>query len=87
MNVDLLVLMAGMEPSAFTPKIITNQATAYGEDGFMLPPDPLIGSNRSGTAGLFLAGTCTGPKSITETLADARSAALEAADFLKEILR
>ena len=87
MNVDLLVLMAGMEPSAFAPKIITNQPIAFGEDGFMLPPDPHVGNNRSGTDGLFFAGTCTGPKSIVETLADARSAALEVAGFLKEMIK
>jgi heterodisulfide reductase subunit A2 len=84
MNVDLLVLMAGMVPSVYVPQITTPKPLAFGEDGFMLAPDSLLGSNKSGTAGLFFAGTCTGPKSIAETLADARSAALEVADFLKE---
>jgi heterodisulfide reductase subunit A2 len=83
MTVDLLVLMTGMVPSAFNPEIISTQPVSFGEDGFLLPPDMLVGSNRSGLAGLFFAGTCTGPKSIAETISDARSAALEAADFLK----
>lgn len=86
MNVDLLVLMAGMVPSAAAPEIVTNQPVSFGEDGFLLPADQVVGSNRSGIDGLFFAGACTGPKSISETLADARSAVLEVADFLKDMI-
>ena len=84
MNVDLLVLMAGMVPSAFVPEVLSSQAISFGQDGFMLPPDALLGNNKSGVTGLFYAGTCTGPKSIPESLADARSAAMEVAGFLNE---
>ena len=84
MNVDLLVLMVGMVPSANAPEIATNKPVAFGQDGFMLPPDPHVANNKSDTPGLFFAGTCTGPKSISETLADARAAALEVLSFLKD---
>jgi heterodisulfide reductase subunit A len=38
---------------------------------------------RTDRKGLFLAGTCTGPKTIPETLAEPRSAALNVYEYLK----
>jgi len=84
MNVDLLVLMAGMIPSVSIPAIGSEIPVAYGDDGFLKAVDEHVSANLSGMPGIFYAGTCTGPKSISETLADARSAALEVADFLAE---
>lgn len=82
-NVDLLVLMAGMQPSASTPAIASEIQVDHGEDGFLKSTDEHVGANLSGVPGIFYAGTCTGPKSIVETLADARSAALAVAVFFE----
>jgi heterodisulfide reductase subunit A2 len=82
MNVDLLVLMAGMQLSSSTPVIISEIPVAHGVDGFLKSVDEHIGANLSGEPGIFYAGTCTGPKSIAETLADARSAALAVTSYL-----
>ena len=53
------------------------------EDGFFRSLDNISGVTRTDRKGLFLAGTCTGPKTIPETLAEARSAALQVYQYLK----
>ena len=45
--------------------------------------DNLSGITLSPRKGIFYAGTCTGPKTVPETLAEARSAALCVHDFLQ----
>jgi len=53
------------------------------ENRFLKPADRQLQANESGIPGLFLAGTCTSPKSIDETLADARAASLKIMEYLK----
>jgi heterodisulfide reductase subunit A2 len=80
----LLVLMVGMEPrtaTGFLTKMLGIQDVA---DGFIQPSDEVIKSNFTEIPGVFVAGTCTGPKSVSDTLADARSAALAVAGFLRK---
>jgi heterodisulfide reductase subunit A2 len=84
-NVNLLVLMAGMQPSASKPVFTSEIPFNHCDDGFLKSVDEHVGANLSGIDGVFYAGTCTGPKSIAETLADARSAALAVAAFLDVI--
>jgi heterodisulfide reductase subunit A2 len=83
MNVDLLVLMTGMVPSSTVPEIVSEIPVKHGDDGFLKSADEHVQANLSGEPGIFYAGTSTGPKSIAETLADARSAAIAVANFLK----
>ena len=75
MTVDMLVLMVGMEPASGTKSVSEMLKLPLGHDGFFVSTDELLGANRSQCEGIFLAGTCTGPKTIPETVADARSAA------------
>jgi heterodisulfide reductase subunit A2 len=84
MNVDLLVLMTGIQASANSPEIVSETPASLGDDGFLKAIDEHLCANLSETPGIFYAGTCTGPKSIPETLADARSAALAVANYLGE---
>jgi heterodisulfide reductase subunit A-like polyferredoxin len=47
------------------------------EDRFLAIRDCHLDDNRTNIPGVFVAGACTGAKSINETLSDACSAVLE----------
>lgn len=82
-KVGLLVLMAGMEPRAGTKSLATMLGLMNVSDRFIQPVDEVLHANCTEMPGVFVAGTCSGPKSVSDSLADARSAALAVADFLK----
>lgn len=82
MTVDMLVLMVGMEPSPGSKAVSEMLKLSVGQDGFFNPEDELLRANHSLSEGVFLAGACTGPKTIPETIADARSAVLMVDAFL-----
>ena len=79
----LLVLMTGMEPAPDTSILTTMVGLTAAADRFVQAADEVLHSNRTEIPGLFMAGACSGPKSVADTLADARSAALAVADYLK----
>jgi heterodisulfide reductase subunit A len=83
MNLDLLVLMAGMEMSEGGKQIAGLAGLKTGENRFFAATDHHYGSNRSNLSGLFYAGTCTAPMNITETISHARAAVTEVMDYLK----
>jgi heterodisulfide reductase subunit A len=82
LTVDLLVLMVGMEAGEEAPMLAKSMHINLGVDRFFMPPDEQVKNNVSGVSGIFMAGTCTFPKSITETLADARAAASQIDAYL-----
>jgi len=82
-KVGLLVLMAGMEPASETKSLTNMLGLKIVSDGFIQPLDEVLRSNYTEIPGVFVAGTCSGPKSVSDTLADARSAALAVADYLR----
>ncbi|MBK7030748.1 MAG: CoB--CoM heterodisulfide reductase iron-sulfur subunit A family protein [Bacteroidales bacterium] len=81
-TVDMLVLMSGMEAAEGNSKLGVSLGFKTSEDRFLNIADAHLFSNISEVPGVFLAGTCTGPKTLTETLTDARSAALAIHDYL-----
>ncbi len=83
MEVDMLVLMAGMEMSEGGKKIAGLAGLNTGENRFFAAADHHFGSNLSNISGIFYAGTCTAPLNITETISHARAAVSEVMDFLK----
>jgi heterodisulfide reductase subunit A len=84
MEVDMLVLMAGMEMSASGKKVAEKTGLKTGENRFFEVTDQHFGSNISNISGVFYAGTCTAPMNITETISHARAAVSEVLDWLKE---
>jgi heterodisulfide reductase subunit A2 len=82
-KVGLLVLMAGMEPAVETRSLTGMLGLKNVPDRFIQPVDEVLYPNNTEIPGVFAAGTCTGPKSVSDTLADARSAALAVAAYLK----
>jgi heterodisulfide reductase subunit A len=83
MNVDLLVLMSGMVPSDGYVNLKDQLGLSTDENRFFLPSDRQLKGNHSGVEGIFLAGTCTSPKSIDETLADAKAAAISIIEYIQ----
>jgi heterodisulfide reductase subunit A len=81
-ELDLLVLMAGMEMAETGRKIAENSGLKTGSNRFFTPSDHHFGSNISNIKGVFYAGTCTAPMNITETISHARAAAAEVIDYL-----
>ena len=83
LKVGLLVLMAGMEPHPDTQSLTTKLGFKKVPDRFIQPLDELLLANCTEIPGVFIAGACSGPKSVSDTLSDARSAALAVAGYLK----
>lgn len=82
LQVDMLVLMAGMQAIDIEKKRIEKVHLETESDGFFSPIDPYTNNNKTKTSGMFYAGCCTGPKNVPETLADARAAALQIHQYL-----
>jgi heterodisulfide reductase subunit A len=83
MELDMLVLMAGMEMSEGGTKLAEAGRLKTGENRFFAPADHHFGSNQSNIKGLFYAGTCTAPMNVTETISHARGAVADIINYLK----
>jgi heterodisulfide reductase subunit A len=84
MELDMLVLMAGMEMSDGGKKIAQMSGLKTGGNRFFASADHHYGSNLSNIRGIFYAGTCTAPMNITETISHARAAVSEVIGYLKD---
>jgi heterodisulfide reductase subunit A len=82
MTVDMMVLMIGMTPSVGTKQQVDIFNLTKAEDGFLKPADNHLKANITEQKGIFITGTCAGPKSVVETLNDARSASLSIMKYL-----
>lgn len=83
MEIDMLVLMAGMEVSEEGSRLSGIAGLKMGENRFFESVDHHYGSNISNLDGVFLAGSCTAPMNVTETISHARAAVSEVLDYLK----
>jgi len=75
---DLVVLGIGLTPRAETDEIANLLSLPRSGDGFLLEIHPKLRPVETAVDGVFLAGTCQGPKDIVDTLAQARAAASSA---------
>jgi heterodisulfide reductase subunit A len=78
LEADLVVLEVGLTPSADTEEIANVLGLPRSSDGFLLEIHPKMRPVETAVDGVFLAGTCQGPKDIVDTLAQARAAASSA---------
>lgn len=83
MNVDMLVLLVGMEAGEGTTNVARICGVSCEESGFLKTQDSFLKSNFSDQEGIFLAGSCSAPMSVHDTILHARSAAQEVNDWLK----
>lgn len=84
MEVDLLVLMVGMENSRSGLAMGERSGLQKGINSFFSTRDNHYANNLSNIEGIFYAGTCTAPMNITDTISHARAAAGEIADYLNK---
>ena len=84
-TLDLLVLMAGMENCSAGAKVAGQIGVAGMEsDGFFETRDSIFSLQQSTKPGVFFAGACTGPKTLPDSLHEARAAALAIHNYLQE---
>jgi len=81
---ELVVLSVSMNPSEGTLEIARMLGLRRGEDGFIDPLHPKIEPVDTVQEGIYIAGTCSGPKPIQESIAEANAAAGRASTFLKD---
>ncbi|HTY24357.1 MAG TPA: CoB--CoM heterodisulfide reductase iron-sulfur subunit A family protein [Desulfomonilaceae bacterium] len=79
---DLVVLSLGMLPGCNPQEFID---VGRAEDGFIFCPRPNAAPGLTAQHGVFAAGTASGPKDIVDTIAEAGSAAMEAANYLASL--
>ncbi|HLN56668.1 MAG TPA: FAD-dependent oxidoreductase [Bacteroidales bacterium] len=84
MELDMLVLMAGMEISEGSRKIVNALQLETGENRFLKSRDNHTGNNLGNVPGVFYAGTCTAPMNITETISHARAAVADVIDYFRK---
>ena len=81
-NADLIVLAAGLVKSPDYDKLQAVLHVPRSADGFFLETHPKLRPFDTPIAGIFLAGTCQGPKDIPDTVAQASGAAMKTTELL-----
>jgi heterodisulfide reductase subunit A len=73
--VDMVILAAAMEPRADVQETARTFNISRSRDGFFLEQHPKLAPVSTAVSGIFLAGTCQGPKDVPDTVAHASGAA------------
>ncbi len=74
-DADLVVLAAAIEPDKSARHLATMLTASMDTNDFFTEAHPKLRPVESPTAGVFLSGTCQGPKDIPETVSQAGAAA------------
>ncbi len=82
MSLDMLVLMVGIQAPKKAGNIIDMMKLERDADGFVRQEDQYVSPFKTKISGLYCAGGITGPKTIDETLTEARAVAAEISEFL-----
>jgi len=80
--VDMVVLSTGMEPQADQHETGTIFGVSRSPDGFFIEKHPKLAPVETTTDGVFLAGTCQGPKDIPDSVAQGGAAAAAALSLM-----
>jgi len=75
---DMVVLAVGLEPGAAGHDVAKLLKLSRTADGFLAEAHPKLRPVDTTSDGIFLAGTCQGPKDIPDTVAQAKAAASSA---------
>ena len=84
-NLDLLVLMSGIVRGDSIQDVSSMAGIETDSDGFLRSVDNEYSVIESNRPGIYFAGACTGPKTVPETVAEARSAALAIHSYLENL--
>jgi len=78
---DLVVLSVGMVPARDTARLASILGIGVNGSGFLETPDSTE-TNETDVEGIFVAGTCQGPRDIEGSIAHAQAASMRAVSFL-----
>lgn len=81
-TLDLLVLMAGIVCNQEVGKLASMIPVQTDDDGFLKSKDNVLSIIESDSRGIFFAGAATGAKTVPESVAEARAAALSIHNYL-----
>ena len=81
-DADLVVLAAAIEPDKSARHLATMLTASMDTNDFFTEAHPKLRPVESPTAGVFLSGTCQGPKDIPETVSQASAAAAKVIGLL-----
>ena len=84
---DLVVLMAGMMPEPSTSDICYMLGLQTESDGFLASKNSIGLIHHTSRDGVFMAGACSGPKTLPETLAEARAVAESVHYYISETIK
>jgi heterodisulfide reductase subunit A len=76
--VDMVILAVGLEPQADADEVRRKFYISCGKEGWFMERHPKLAPVSTFTDGVFIAGTCQGPKDIQDTVAQAGATAAEA---------
>ncbi len=80
----MVVLAIGLEPDPSTPKMQEILRISRSTDNFFQEAHPKLRPVDTLTAGIFIAGSCQGPKDIPDSVAQAKAAASSAGALLSK---
>ncbi|MGW8251661.1 MAG: 4Fe-4S binding protein, partial [Anaerolineales bacterium] len=80
--VDMVILSTGIEPQQDQLATAKKFGVSLSPDGFFLERHPKLAPVETATDGVFLAGTCQGPKDIPDTVAQGSAAAAAALSLM-----
>ena len=83
-DVDLVVLVTGMVPRKDSDKIANIVKAPVGLDKFFNEVHPKLRPVETVIDGIYIAGTCQGPKNITESIKSSLSASAKAHSLLRK---
>ena len=83
-DADLVVLAAAIEPDKTARPLATMLTASMDTNDFFTEAHPKLRPVESPTAGVFLSGTCQGPKDIPETVSQAGAAASKVIGLLQK---
>lgn len=81
---DLVVLETAMVPNESTAKVAGMMGAGLDKDGWLQEAHPKLRPVETHTGGVYLAGTCQGPKDIPDTVAQAGAAAMKVVCLLNK---
>jgi heterodisulfide reductase subunit A len=80
--VDMVVLGTGMEAQTDAHQVAATFGISRSPDGFFLEKHPKLAPVETATDGVYLAGTCQGPKDIPDSVAQGGAAAAAALSLM-----
>ncbi|MBN2146585.1 MAG: CoB--CoM heterodisulfide reductase iron-sulfur subunit A family protein [Anaerolineales bacterium] len=80
--VDMVILSTGLEPQPDAHQVAAIFGISRSPDGFFLEKHPKLAPVETATDGVYLAGTCQGPKDIPDSVAQGGAAAAAALSLM-----